>query len=133
MAGKRFGRKNRSSSMNRPARPSSITIRARRAENEPARAELAAFKKNFDWMLAPARNLRRNPWAFLHEPDTYMDRVRVKMQEFFERRVREVGQEQFVRELVGVGLPRRVLLEGFARAADHMREEESEIANLPRG
>jgi hypothetical protein len=102
-------------------------------EYKPTRAELAATKKSFDWMLAPVRSLRRNPWPLLREPTTYMARVRQKMEEAFKQRIAEVGEERFVRELAGIRVPRRVLLEGFARATDHVREEERAVAVLPAG
>ena len=84
-------------------------------------------------MLAPVRSLRRNPWPLLREPTTYMARVREKMERAFRHRLSEVGEEQFARDLVGVGVSRRVLLDGFARIADHLREEERAVAELPGG
>jgi len=105
----------------------------KKSASAPTRAELAAVREHFAWMLAPLRGLRRNPASLLNQPTTYMDRVRSKVAETIERRVAEVGQDQFMRELAGVGIPRRVLVEGFACVADHLREEERAIAALPAG
>ena len=105
----------------------------KKSASAPTRAELAAVREHFAWMLAPLRGLRRNPASLLNQPTTYMNRVRSKVAETIERRIAEVGQDQFMRELAGVGIPRRVLVEGFACVGDHLREEERAIAALPGG